>query len=85
MDEMTKKYDGLLEKAQTIRSVGQKLADLIKQNQASIEWYEKYIADKLAENPDYDGSYHQQSISELEKENNMLRDVEAMFWKKYVF
>ena len=79
------KYDNLVEKAQLIKSVGQKINELIEANDHSIEWYQDYIAKNLEENPDWDASYSRDQIEELEKENKLIREVEEAFWKKHVF
>lgn len=79
------KYDNLVEKAQLIKAVGSKINDLIDANNRSIEWYKTYIEEHLAENPDWDASYSQGQIEELEKENAMIREVEEAFWKKHGF
>lgn len=84
MDTM-KKYDDLAEKAQIIRNVGKKIVDIIDGNQSSIDWYRSYMAEKVAENPEWDCSYYNEQIEELEKENVMVREVEKLFWAKYVF
>ena len=84
MDTMMK-YDELVEKAQLVRNVGKKIEDIIGGNNASIDWYRSYMADKIAANPDYDCSYYNEQIEQLEKENKMVREVEKMFWNKYVF
>lgn len=82
---ISEKYDNLVEKAQLIKSVGQKINDLIEANDRSIEWYQSYIAQHLEENPDWDASYSRGQIEELEKENKLIREVEDAFWKKHVF
>lgn len=82
---INEKYDNLVEKAQLIKSVGQKINDLIEANDRSIEWYQEYITQHLEENPDWDASYSRGQIEELEKENNLIREVEEAFWKKHVF
>lgn len=84
MDAM-KKYDDLMEKAQLVRNVGKKITDIIDSNNSSIDWYRSYMADKIAANPDLDCSYYNEQIDELEKENAIIREVEKMFWSKYVF
>lgn len=82
---INEKYDNLVEKAQLIKSVGQKIGDLIEANDRSIEWYQNYIAQHLEEDPDWDASYSQSQILELENENDLIREVEEDFWKKHVF
>lgn len=82
---INEKYDNLVEKAQLIKSVGQKIGDLIEANNRSIEWYQEYIAKHLEEDPDWDASYSQSQILELENENDLIREVEEDFWKKHVF
>ena len=84
MDAM-KKYDDLVEKAQLVRNVGKKITDIIDSNNSSIDWYRSYMADRIAANPDWDCSYYNEQIDELEKENAIIREVEKMFWNKYVF
>jgi electron transfer flavoprotein alpha/beta subunit len=83
--ETMKKYDELVEKAQLVRNVGKKITDIISGNESSIDWYRSYMAEKVAENPDWDCSYYNEQIAELEKENVMVREVEKIFWDKYVF
>ena len=85
MVDMKGKYEDLVEKAQLIRSVGLKLSSMIEGNISSIDWYKDYLAKKVEENPDFDCQYTQEQIEELEKENAMIREVEKMFWNKYVF
>lgn len=83
--ETMKKYDELVEKAQLVRNVGKKITDIISGNESGIDWYRSYMAEKVAENPDWDCSYYNELIAELEKENTMVREVEKIFWNKYVF
>lgn len=82
---INEKYDNLVEKAMLIKSVGDKINDLIQANDRSIEWYQDYIAKHLEENPDWDDTYSRGQIEELEKENKLIREVEETFWKKHVF
>ena len=42
-------------------------------------------ADIAVPNPDWDCSYYNEQIAELEKENAMVREIEKLFWGKYVF
>ena len=83
MVDMKKKYDDLVEKAQLIRSVGNKLADLVANNESSIDWYREYLAKKVEENPDFDCSYTNEQIDQLADEIALIQDIEDMFWKKH--
>ena len=83
--ETMKKYDALVEKAQLVRNVGKKITDIISGNESSIDWYRSYMAKNVAENPDWDFSYTNAQIEELEKENEIVREIERFFWNKYVF
>ena len=85
MSEMMKKYEDLVEKAKIIANVGKKIADLIEGNNSSINWYQSYMQEKIADNPDYDIRWELESMEELRKENVMLMEVEKTFWQKHVF
>lgn len=85
MEEKNKKYDELLEKAQLIKSVGQKFNGLIEDNNYSIDYYNKEIERKLSSNQEADISWMRYNIEILEKENKLIAEVETNFWKTHVF
>jgi hypothetical protein len=85
MEEKLNKYDELVEKADIVRNVGKKIIEIVRGNESSINWYRTYMAEKIEENPDYDCGYYTEQIAELEKENQLVLEVEKMFWDRYVF
>lgn len=85
MEERLKKYESLEEKANIVKCVGEKILDLIETNNVSMEWYERFIAGKLAENPEADVGYLRERINHLEKENEIIMELEMFFWNKYAF
>lgn len=83
MEEIKKKYAELEEKAEVISSVGKKLCDLVEQNLSGIRFYEGEIA-KAAE-IGQDNKFYVSMIVKLEKENELLREIESRFWETNVF
>ena len=83
MEETRKKYTELEEKADIISSVGKKLCDLVEQNLSSICFYEGEIA--KAVETGQDNKFYASMIVKLEKENELLRQIESQFWASHVF